>query len=466
MTEEQKDPQAKRAKEEREAKRRSSLVRQSTSLQPYRTPEELAEMVGRMKFMIPGGDKLNDKQIWGLCQAALIYGLDPLMKEIFWIDGPSPGIRGLRRKGRKQLVETFEASGLPSLDFVLLTDAGERTAMEIPNKALAYKCVGMIPAKRTAHANDAKKYAEAGAPWEDIKNMIGDAPITVGYGYLTVEQMYNKDFPQWFHKCSNEEMNTTKIKDRGLNYELRDRACPECGKESWKEPSSYSHVQHAQKRAEAHFWKLECDLPFDIGPSGEGFADHGAYDESVINSTAVDLSDERPVFMGHEVPDHIKTSEEFEAWVLLISQENERKQEEASKTSEQREAEAQKASEVLFGNGTSKPTNRPLPPEKLKIRFNTTIKAHKGTRKTKDLSQKVFLNFKDCLTTSDDPDTDRHAVQLFLTGKVSLKDWTGAELMAALKWMEPRIGKNDKYHPNILSAQEFLLIVKHMREEA
>jgi hypothetical protein len=49
---------------------------------------------------------------------------------------------------------------------------------------------------------------------------------------------------------------------------------------------------------------------------------------------------------------------------------------------------------------------------------------------------------------------------------VSLPDWSGSELMAALKWIDPRKGKNDKYHPNILSAQEFSLIVKHMKEEA
>jgi hypothetical protein len=391
MTEnkEQKDPQAERAEKESEAKRRSSLVRQSTALQPYRTPEELAEMVGRMKFMIPGGGKLNDQEIWGLCQAALIYGLDPLMKEIFWIDGPSPGIRGLRRKGRDQLVETFNENGLPAMDFVLVTDDGERAAMFIPDKALAYKCVGMIPAKRTAYADDAKKLSEAGAPWERIEALLGEIPQTVGYGYITEAEMHDKDFPQWFHECSNKEMNTTKIKNRGMNYELRDRVCPECGKESWKKPSSYSHVQHAQKRAEAHFWKLECDLPFDISPTGEGFADQGAYDESVIDTTAVELGDERLIFMGQEVPEHIKTSEEFGAWVTLISEESERQQAEAEMTEEEREAESQKASEVLFGNGTSTPpgakkketpkkptgTDRPIPPERLKARFDTTVEA-------------------------------------------------------------------------------------------
>jgi len=141
-------------------------------------------------------------------------------------------------------------------------------------------------------------------------------------------------------------------------------------------------------------------------------------------------------------------------------------------------ADSQEASDHLYGDGTSthpstkkdppKPTgtDRPLPPDRLKVRFDTTVEAHKGTRKTDDLQKKVFLNFKDCLAASKNQDNDRHAVQLFLTGKPSLPDWTGAELLAALKWMEPSKGKNGKYHPNILSAQEFSLIAKHMREEA
>jgi len=471
MNEDNKDTQAERAEKETEAKRRSALVRQSTALQPYGTPEELAELVGRMKFMIPGGDKLSNQEIWGLCQVSIVLGLNPLMQEIFLIDGsPSPGIRGLRRKGREQLVETFGSSGLPSFDYDLITDLKELAENHIPDGALPYKCIGMIPAKRTAHADDAKKYADAGAPWEDIKLMIGDIPVTVGYGYVTVEEMYQKDFPKWFHQCSNTEMNTTRIPDRGMNYELRDRVCPECGTESWKKPSSYSHVQQAQKRAEAHFWKLECDLPFDISPSGEGMADFGVYDENVIDTTAVDLGEDRPVFMGHEVPDHIKTPEEFEAWVLLIAQENERQQEQDEMTTEEREAEGKKASEVLYGDGESpyskKPTgtDRPLPPERLKVRFDTTVEAHKGTRKTDDLQQKVFLNFNDCFAGSKTPDDDRHALQIYLTGKPSLPDWTGAELLAALKWMEPVKGKAG-WHPNALSVKEARLVAKHMREE-
>ena len=476
MNEETKDTQAERAEKETEAKRRSALVRQSTALQPYGTPEELAELVGRMKFMIPGGDKLDNQQIWGLCQASILLGLNPLMQEIFWIDGPSPGIRGLRRKGREQLVEIFEEKGLPALDFVLVTDAQERVSLFIPDGALAYKCLGMVPAKRTAYTDDAKKLSEAGAPWERIEALLGTMPITVGYGYITVEEMRDKDLPEWWHVCQNTDKNTSKIKDK-MQHVLRDRVCPDCGRESWKKPSSYSHVQHAQKRAEAHFWKLECDLPFNISPSGEGLADFGAYDENVIDGKVVEFDGERPIFMGHEVPDHIKTPEEFEAWVLLIAQENERQEAEAKMTPEEREADSQEASENLYGDGTSthpstkkdppKPTgtDRPLPPERLKVRFDTLVESKKGSRRTDDLQQKVFLNFKDCFEGAKDTDIDRHAVQLFLTGKPSLPDWTGAELLAALLIMDPQKGKNG-WHPNALSVKEIRLVAKHMKEEA
>jgi len=249
--------QAEKVEKAKEAKRRSALVRQSSALMPYRTPEELAEMVSRMKFMIPGGDKLNDQEIWGLSQASLIHGLNPLMKEIFWIDGPSPGIPGLRRKGKEQLMEIYGENGKPNLEFRVMTNPEKRVELEIPEDALAFECHGSVPAKKQAHAE------------------------------LSKTQVWTKVFV------------------------LRDRVCPDCAAPSWKEPSSYSHVQHAQKRAEAHFWKMECDLPFDISPSGEGMADFGDWDD-VIEGSFSEVGE--ATFMGHTVPSSIKTPEEFEAW--------------------------------------------------------------------------------------------------------------------------------------------------------
>lgn len=313
--------QAEEAKKQKEAKRRSALVRQSQALMPYRTPEELAELVGRLRFMIPGGDKLNDQQIWGLSQSALIYGMDPLMGELYWIDGPSPGIRGLRRKGKEQLMEIYGENGRPNLDFRIMTNVEKRAELEIPKDALAFECHGSVPAKKHAHAELAKSYAEAGAPWEDIKEMIGPPPETVGYGYVTKEEMYEKDHPEWWHECTDETMNTKKRKiyKDGKEfwtkcYVLRERTCPKCAAPSWKDPSNYSHVQHAQKRAEAHFWKMECDLPFDIKPSGEGFRDLGEWDDVIEGS----FKESDATFMGHEIPNTIKTPEELLKWQKAI----------------------------------------------------------------------------------------------------------------------------------------------------
>jgi len=313
--------QAEQAQKQHEAKRRSALVRQSQALMPYRTPEELAEMVGRMRFMIPGGDKLTDQEIWGLSQAALIYGMDPLMGELFWIDGPSPGIRGLRRKGKDQLMGIYGENGKPNLDFRIINEIEIRAELGIPEGALAFECRGSVPAKKQAHAELAKSYAEAGAPWEDIKEMIGPPPVTIGYGYLTKEEMYEKECPEWWHECTDKTMNTQKRKiwKDGKNvwtecYALRERICPKCASSSWKEPSNYSHIQHAQKRAEAHFWKIECDLPFDIKPSGEGFRDLGEWDDVIEGS----FKESEAIFMGHPVPASIKTPEEFAEWQRSI----------------------------------------------------------------------------------------------------------------------------------------------------
>jgi hypothetical protein len=360
--------EAEQVEKSKEAKRRSALVRQSSALMPYRTPEELAEMVGRMKFMIPGGDKLTDNEIWGLSQAALIHGLNPLMKEIFWIDGPSPGIPGLRRKGKEQLMGIYGENGKPNLEFRVMTNKEKRVELEIPEDALAFECHGSVPAKKQAHAELSRTYAKAGAPWEDIKDLIGPSPVTVGYGYITQEEMYEKDHPEWWHECTNESRNTQKRKiwkggsqNWAQVFVLRDRVCPDCAAPSWKDASSYSHVQHAQKRSEAHFWKIECDLPFDISPSGEGLADLGNWDD-VIEGSFTEVGEAS--FMGHTVPSSIKTPEEFKNWQKGILDLEENKDGNGKATD---------GADTLFGEGggdnlrdNEKKRKRPDMPEKNK----------------------------------------------------------------------------------------------------
>ena len=69
------------ARAEEKLRKRGELVQASPGLLPYGTPQELAEMVGRVKFMVPGGDKLKDNEIWALAQASFALGLNPIIGE-------------------------------------------------------------------------------------------------------------------------------------------------------------------------------------------------------------------------------------------------------------------------------------------------------------------------------------------------------------------------------------------------
>lgn len=90
----------------------------------------------------------------------------------------------------------------------------------------------------------------------------------------------------------------------------------------------------------------------------------------------------------------------------------------------------------------------------------------KGTRRSDDLQDKVGWLLSECFADSGTPDEDRHAVQMFITGKPSLTDWTGSELLATLRWLDAKKGPDDKYHPNAISAQEARRMLTAMREEA
>ncbi len=285
---------AKAAEDQKELERRSALVKASPQLAPYGTPEQLAEMVKRVKFMVPGGDRLDDNAAYALATAAFVHGLNPIIGECWWIPGSGfmPGIRGLRRLGREQL-GAYGATA--EIAFKIIEKPKERERYKIPLGALAFKAILRNSKKRRDWVDDAKKLREAlgpDAPYDVLLENIGDLPQTIGYGYVTEEQMEEMDNPRWYHKCKvNTEAN---VHDRSfwkdkkkITWKARELRgpdnCPDCGNKSKAKSNAMPHVQRAQKRSEAHAWKMECDLPFDVHPGEDVLAE---MDESALSLEA------------------------------------------------------------------------------------------------------------------------------------------------------------------------------------
>lgn len=332
------------AKREEELERRKALVKTSPGLLPYGTPQELAEMVGRVRFMVPGGDKLKDNEIWALAQAAFSYGLNPVVGECWWLPGLGfmPGIRGLRRKGREQL---RERDAHEELLFELITKPGDYENYKIPLGALAFFCHGKNSAKRRAWAQDAKTLREAlgpDAPYEIILDQIGRMPVTTGLGYVTKEQMEEMDNPRWYHVCSAApNLNIVYVYKKNQR-ELRGHdPCPDCNKKSYAKTNAMPHTQRAQKRAEAHFWKIECDLPFDIAPGGagliEGIEDIPAFSGNVIE--------------GNFLPASVSnmTGEELERWREGDAKSQDQAEEFDEFSREEKIERAEEAARAIFG---------------------------------------------------------------------------------------------------------------------
>jgi hypothetical protein len=328
-----------------EVARRRALVKASPALQPYGTFEEVQELIRRFKVMLPETAKMTDDEVVALAQVSYIHGLNPLpaVREIIWIPGIGPmvGIRGLRRKGR-EWAESNDL-GMPDLHLDLLTDAVEREKYEIPQGALAFKCIGGFPTARAKWVQDAKTLREAlgpDAPYQVILESIGPMPMTTGWGYVTAEEMERKDTPKWWHKCSAKNGKATPL------FGMDD--CPECGQKSFAQPTAYSHAQQAMKRAEAHWWKQAADLPFAVTPGGEGVADMDGVPVS-IEGTWKDVTPETLAGMP---------AEEVEKYVGLVQEGEERTARNAAKTPDQIKAEGKAASEALFG-----PSDKPSQPD-------------------------------------------------------------------------------------------------------
>lgn len=72
------------------------------------------EIAARLKFLIVGGNKLQDHEVWALAQYSAATELNPFAQECYYIPGSGPitGIVGYRRKAHESFAAEIESRGI------------------------------------------------------------------------------------------------------------------------------------------------------------------------------------------------------------------------------------------------------------------------------------------------------------------------------------------------------------------
>lgn len=211
---------------------------------------EIRELTRRIQTMAPGGIKLTPEQALTLAQYSFSLGANPLVGEAWaLVDkngkmlGLMPGIRLYRRRADEKDERLGDVRWLES---EVIADSERRASMGIPADVVLAVRVRLYRQSQTkAYADMATSLSQAGAPWDDIKQIAGMKPYIEGVGYLT-------------------QAEHTALERAG---------------DSNKMP----HLQRVLKRAEAHALKQAYSLPFgfmaltdDVGnvPSGALLEDY------------------------------------------------------------------------------------------------------------------------------------------------------------------------------------------------
>ena len=204
-----------------------ALAKTSSAVTPWALRQDVREMEERLKTMLPGAQKLNTMELFGLAQAAIAHNLDPFNGELWCIPGKGlmAGIKGHRRAAHRQINEEAGGNGNYYVEFSQLT-VDEMTALKIPPKSLGFRARLHDSQTTRAYVENVERMLKAGMPWETVARIMGDQPYTEGVGYYVDG-----------------------------------------------EPTKMTPVQCSQKRAEADALKRRFDLPFTMAIGANGDAD-------------------------------------------------------------------------------------------------------------------------------------------------------------------------------------------------
>jgi hypothetical protein len=208
----------------------------SSELAAMGSRKEVRELVRRIQTQAPGGMKLTPAECVTLAQYSFSLGANPLVGEAWLLKnqrsgevlGVMPGMALFRRRADEKDERTGDVRWLEP---EVITDPDELERLGIPDDAFVALRMRLYRQSQTkAHSQAAKTLAEAGAPWNDIKEALGLKPYTSGLGWVT----------------------RTEMSQRG-------RGGPQEGP-----------YQIAERRAEKHALKQTYSLPFGFIPLAEG----------------------------------------------------------------------------------------------------------------------------------------------------------------------------------------------------
>src|SRR3990167_6076764 len=211
------------------------------ALANYGSRAEVLEFVGRLRTMLPGGDKLSDGQIEALAQASLATGLDPLNGEIWMTDkGLMIGVKGLRRKGHEQIKGNYWTEFRP------IIAAAERELLQITEGALAFEARLFDSENLRTYVETCERLMKAGLPWEDIKVLIGNRPYMVGLG------IFKKGEPSRMPpaQCAQKRAEADALKRR-FDIGFADIPIEGEPEQDWVEVTAQQHAPLAQDVAQA-----------------------------------------------------------------------------------------------------------------------------------------------------------------------------------------------------------------------
>lgn len=160
------------------------------------------EVVNRIILMLPGARDVPQWLVWGLAEASLQLGLNPLIGEIYPIWNKNkgegaiyPGIKGYRRKAREQMRREGGDAATFRTEFDELIDDVQRAKYHIPANAVAYVCRLYDTVTTQDWINQLYKlmapFDQGGLQltFDQATSMIGDKPCVTGVGYLLKEEI-------------------------------------------------------------------------------------------------------------------------------------------------------------------------------------------------------------------------------------------------------------------------------------
>ena len=151
--------------------------------------DEIREMADRLKKMMPGTTHLDDTEALTVAQIAVAHGLDPFNGEVWGLKGANGkwygtmvGIKGLRKSARRQADDEGGTYWTEPPRQV------EPTKYDQPDNAIVYEVAIRDTVTMQAFGKSLTTLVNAGIPYKEAIEMIGNAPVCIGVGIATPDE--------------------------------------------------------------------------------------------------------------------------------------------------------------------------------------------------------------------------------------------------------------------------------------